>query len=260
MMGNRTKKALQEGKVIVGTMITEFASPEMPRLLGASGFDFAIVDTEHSPFSLETTINLVRSAKSSNLTLLARVPTTEYHHVAKMLDVGVQGVMIPHVEQESDVRKVINSAKYPPIGARSYGVRPVITDYEQSSVKEQISLLNDMSMILIQIESEEAVKNVENLVSNDNVDGVIIGPNDLSISLGVPGDLEHPSMQEAIEKVIKACKKFGKGVGTHTRSIDTTIKWLEKGMNILLYSTDASILLSACTDVVRVLREHTENL
>ncbi len=254
MLENKTKKALKDGRTVVGTMIAEFGVPEVTRLLAAAGFDFAIVDTEHSPFTLETVAEMVRTSKSTDLTVLARVPTAEYFHVARMLDMGVHGVMIPHVEDVEQVRMAVDAAKYPPQGIRSYGVRPIITDYRASTMKQQITELNQDTMVIIQIESEKAIREIDSLLSIEGVDAAVVGPNDLSMSLGVPGELEHQVMNEAIQRMIEACARHGVASGLHTRNLDSLMKWKEKGMTVLMYSTDGGFLLSAASDAVRKIK------
>lgn len=254
ILENRVKKELKEGKTVIGTMIAEFGKPEIIRLLSAGGFDFAMVDMEHSPFSLETVAEIVRASKSTNLTLLARVPTADYFHVARTLDSGVHGIMIPHIEDVTQVKMAVDATKYPPQGQRSYGVRPIITDYRSSTLNEQIASLNANTMVIIQIESQKAVDDIEKLVSVPGVDAALIGSNDLSMSLGCPGELNHPKMDEAITRVIEACRKYNVVAGNHLRNLKSLLEWREKGMRMLMYSTDSDLLLSASKDAVRKLR------
>ena len=251
---NRVKKALKEGKVVLGTMVNEFAEPEVVRLLAAAGFDFVMVDTEHGPFTLETVADMVRAAKSTDLMMLARVPTADYFHVAKTLDQGVHGVMIPHTEDVQQVRMAVDATKYPPMGQRSYGIRSIITDYAPSTVKEQIQRLNENTVVIVQIESQKAIDHIEDLVSIEGVDVALIGPNDLSISLGCPGDLNHPKMVSAISKVVEAAEKHGVAAGNHIRDMKILKEWRDRGMRVLMYSTDSGFMLSAAKDAVQALR------
>jgi 2-keto-3-deoxy-L-rhamnonate aldolase RhmA len=248
------KKRLKQGGVVLGTMIADFTSPEVTRPIAVAGFDFALIDTEHGPFSLETVADMVRTSKSTDLTMLARVPTADYFHVARTLDAGVHGVMIPHVERVSEVKSALDAMKYPPIGQRSYGLRPVVTDYKPATVKDQIASLNDNTILIIQIESVKAIEDIESLVSVSGVDVALIGPNDLSISLGCPGELNHPRMVEAISKVLDVAEKYDVAVGNHLRDMKSLLGWRDRGMRVLMFSNDSGLFLSACQDAVQKLR------
>ncbi len=252
--GNRVKRDLKQGKVVLGTMINEFTNPEVVRVLAAAGFDFAMIDTEHGSFTFETVADMVRAAKSTDLMMLARVPTADYFHVAKTMDQGVHGIMIPHTEDVQQVRMAVDATKYPPMGQRSYGIRSVITDYKTSAVPEQLAKSNENSVVIIQIESQKAIDHIEDLVSIEGVDVALIGPNDLSISLGCPGELNHPKMVSAISKVVEAAEKHGVAAGNHIRDMKILKEWRERGMRVLMYSTDSGFMLSAARDAVQALR------
>jgi 2-keto-3-deoxy-L-rhamnonate aldolase RhmA len=253
---NRTKQLLRDGKAVVGTMLTENATPETARMMGAAGFDFIFIDTEHGPFTFETVANVVRAAKSVGLTCLVRVTDPEYHLIARTLDAGAQGLMIPRVETRESVEKIISAAKYPPMGERGYGPRTIITDFEQMSVRDLTSEQNEDTLIVLQIEKKSAIERIEDLVAVKGVDVALIGPNDLSISLGVPGEFENPAMIDAIQKVATACEKHGIASGTHVRDMRSLLFWKSRGMRMLTYSTDANMLLGAASDAVKEIRRN----
>ena len=256
MKKNRVKQALKEGKTVIGTMITEFRTPEIARMMAAAGFDFIFIDTEHSPFTLETVVDVVRVCRSVELVCLVRVPDAEYHPIARTLDAGADGLMIPRVETREVVEQIVQASKYPPWGVRGYGLRAIITNYENAGVRDWIEWLNENTMIVIQIERRRAIENIDQLISVKGVDAAFIGPNDLSISLGVPGQLDHPRMVEAIQGVVDACKRHDIASGIHVRDLQKLLYWKERGMRLLTYSTDASMSMSAATEAVRELRKH----
>jgi 2-keto-3-deoxy-L-rhamnonate aldolase RhmA len=251
---NRTKQMLREGKTVVGTMLTENATPETARMMKAAGFDFIFVDTEHGPFSFETVANVVRGAKSVGLSCFVRVTDPEYHLIARTLDAGAQGLLIPRVETRPTVDKIVSAAKYPPVGERGYGPRTIVTDFEPMSVKDFTAEQNEDTMIILQIEKKDAIQDIEDLVSVKGVDAALIGPNDLSISMGVPGEYENPIMVDAIQRVVTACEKHGVASGTHVRDLKNLLFWKNKGMRLLTYSTDANLLLGAASDAVKEIR------
>jgi 2-dehydro-3-deoxyglucarate aldolase/4-hydroxy-2-oxoheptanedioate aldolase len=162
--------------------------------------------------------------------------------------------MVPRTETREQVENILQAAKYPPRGSRGCGIRPIITDYELSTIAEQIDHLNKDTLVVIQIESALAVESIDELVAVQGVDVALIGPNDLSISLGVPGDYEHPSMVEAIQKVVDSCAKQGVASGIHIRDMSVLQFWMERGMTFIACSTDVELLIMAAMQVVTTLR------
>lgn len=255
MKKNKVKQALAEGKTVVGTMITEMRTPEVARLLAASGFDFIFVDMEHSAYSFENLTEIVRTGKAVGLTCLARVADPQYHLVARTLDSGAQGLLIPRVETREAVEDVVRFAKYPPWGERGFGIRSVVGDYEKVSVKDRITEQNEDTMIIPQIERVRAIERIEDLISVKGVDVALIGPQDLSISLGAPGEHKHQKIVDAIRKVVDACEKHGVVSGIHTPNIEDLLYWKDRGMRMLTYSTEATLLQSAASEAVAEIRK-----
>jgi len=251
---NSVKQMLGEGKTIVGTMISEFGSPEVMKILSSAGFDFVLIDTEHAPFSLETVNNLVRVGRAVGLTCIVRVPDTEYHLIARTLDAGAHGLMFPRIETREQLEAAVRASKFPPWGERGYGVRGIITDYQQATVEENIHFLNDDTVMVAQIEKRSAIDDIDNILSVKGVDIALIGPNDLSISLEVPGQLDHPSMREAIRRVIDACNSHGIASGTHVRDMKNLLYWRDQGMRVLTFSTEAGMLMASAKEAVARLR------
>lgn len=259
MKANRVKRALREGKTVLGTMVVEFSAPEVARMLRAAGFDYIFIDTEHSPFNPESVTDIIRAGRSMDLTCLVRVPDNAYHLIARTLDLGAHGIMVPRTETRKQVEDIVQAVKYPPWGVRGFGVRPIHTDYEPGTVADQVEHLNEDTVVVIQIESQQAIDSIDELISVKGVDVALIGPNDLSISLGVPGEHEHPSMVEAIQKVVDSCAKRGVASGIHVRDMSVLQFWMERGMTFITYSTDVGLLTSAAAEAVTVLRQSTRS-
>ncbi len=257
MKKNRVKQVLAEGQTVVGTMIIEMRTPEVARLLAASGFDFIFVDMEHSAYSLESLTEIVRTGKAVGLTCLARIADPQYHLVARTLDSGAQGLLIPRVETRETVENIVRFAKYPPLGERGFGIRSVVGDYEKLSVRDRMEEQNEDTMLIPQIEKVNAIENIEDLVSVKGVDAALIGPQDLSVSLGVPGEHRHPKIIDAIGKVVEACKKYGVASGIHTPNMEDLLYWRDRGMTMLTYSTEAAFMQSAALQAVAEIRKVT---
>ena len=255
---NKTKHALKEGKTALGTMVSEFRMPEIGRMMAAAGFDFMIIDNEHSPHSYETDMDVIRAGRASDIDCFVRVPDALYTLIARTLDIGAEGVMVPRVETRETVEEVVGAVKYPPWGRRGWGVRSMHTDFEQVSVKEGVAYLNDNTLVIIQIESQRAIDHIDELVSVKGVDVALIGPNDLSISLGVPGELSHPKMVAQIERMVAGCERNGVAAGIHIRDMDALKMWKDKGMRCLMFSSDSGFLMSAASASAQELRAYME--
>jgi 2-keto-3-deoxy-L-rhamnonate aldolase RhmA len=236
-------------------MITEFAqNPEIARIMDVAGFDFIIVDTEHSSYGRDAVIDLARITRYLDITYLVRVPGHEYNFIAGMLDSGAEGVMIPRIESKEQIEKIIEASKYPPRGARGYGPRGVLTNYEQKSVAEWTERIDDEVMIILQIERKKAIEVIDDLLSVEGVDAALIGPNDLSISLGIPGKYRDPIFMDAVQRVIYSCEKNGKISGIHTRNMEDILFWRERGMRLLAYSSDVALIVSASQKSISEIR------
>ena len=210
-MHNILKEKLAQGKQPLGTFVGT-ASPAVVECLGCAGLDFVILDNEHSPVEAETTAARVRAAELRNVTPLARVREISRPAILKLLDVGVQGLIIPDVRGTEDVRRVVDYAKYAPVGRRGFcpsrkdgwGTDP------QCGVLDTMAHFNQETLVIPQCETAEALSDIETIAAMDGVDGIFIGPFDLSISMGMPGDFENPQFRAALARILSACRAAGK--------------------------------------------------
>jgi len=244
MRTNKVKRALKQGKAVYGIMAVEFRSPVISQIFAAAGFDFMFIDMEHGAFDTKTMSDMIRAARLAGIVPIVRVSDCQYHLLSRPLDAGAQGVMVPRVETREQVENIVKWVKYPPVGVRGCGVSTGHSDYERVVVRDFIKHANRENLTIIQIESKTAIENIEELVSVEGVDVACMGPNDLSISLGVPGEIDSPIMVEAMDRVVAACKKFGKAAGTHVGSLELLMKWRERGMRLLAWSSDIGVLRS----------------
>lgn len=242
MTKNLVKQALKEGKCQLGTGFGQLRSPEIPKLLAAAGFRWAFLDTEHGGFDLETVQDICRVADLVGLCPLVRVADLQYSLVARALDCGAQGVIFPRVESPELLEIAVKWAKFPPEGVRGYGLTPVQTGYEKASFAEVIRHMNDNTMVVLQIETRRAVEMREELLSVPGIDAVMVGPADLSISLGVPGDFQNPKVVEAMEAIRDTCLRRGIAPGTQTRTVQLASFWKQRGMLFLGCSNETGML------------------
>jgi 2-keto-3-deoxy-L-rhamnonate aldolase RhmA len=250
MRKNLVKQALAEGKVQLGTGFGQLRSPEIPRILAAAGFHWAFIDTEHGGFDLETVQDLCRVSNLVGFCPIVRVAELQYSLVSRALDCGAQGIIFPRVESPELLERAVSWTKFPPLGIRGYGLGPTQTDFEPLSFNQVIEHSNANTLVVFQIETRRAVEARDELLAVPGIDAVMIGPADLSISLGVPGEFQHPQMVEAMEAVRDSCVRRGIAPGTQTRTPELARFWQERGMRFLGCSSETGMILDRARELV----------
>lgn len=253
MLQNTVKQALKAGKLQLGMNFGQLRSPEIPRLLAAAGFHWAFIDTEHGGFDLETVQDICRAAQMAGLCPVVRVVDLNYGLVARALDCGAQGIILPRMEDPKLLETALSWTKFPPEGVRGYGLQPSQTDYSGLSFNEVIEHVNANTLTVLQIESRRAVEAREEILSVPGIDAVMIGPADLSISLGVPGDFQHPKMVEAMESVRDTCESRGIAPGAHTRSVNLAKFWKSRRMRFLGCGSDIAYLWEKASETAKAM-------
>jgi 2-keto-3-deoxy-L-rhamnonate aldolase RhmA len=251
---NTVKQALKEGKTQFGCNTSMLRSPEVPRILAAAGLHWSYLDSEHGGFDLETLQDLIRAANEAGLCPIVRVADLQYPLVARALDCGAQGVLFPRVESAELLEKAISWTRFPPEGVRGYGLQPTHVGYEAASMADIIAHSNANTMVVLQIETKTALERIDELLSVPKIDAVMIGPADLSISLGVAGQFEHSKLVEAIEKIRDACNRHGISPGIHMRSLKLVQFWRDRGMRFLSCNSEIGFMLEKATETVAALK------
>ncbi len=253
MRQNRTLARLRAGETVFGCSQQFYTSSEIPRLFAAAGFDFLFVDGEHGGFDLETIQASIAAAAASGITPLVRVCELLYSQVARVLDLGAQGVIFPRVEDARLLETAISWTKFPPRGVRGYGVFPPHYDYEARSVEAVMAHLNENLMVAVQFETRRALDAAGELLAVPGVDVAMVGPTDLSISLGVPGQFDHPVLVQAVERLIERCRAQGVVPGIHNRSASSARFWAERGMRFIGAGSELSMLIEKAREVMALL-------
>lgn len=251
---NLLRRKLSEGGLCVGTMAVEFRQASVMTLLAQGGLDFVILDNEHGPFSIETLADLSRAARAVGITPIVRVPELSYAHVVQPLDAGAQGIMLPRVTERTEVEQVVRWMKYPPDGRRGAVLGRGHTDFAGGPLADTLAALNRASFLVVQIETAEAVERLEAILSVPGVDAALVGPTDLSLALGVPGQLEDPVLVRAIESVIAACQKHGVIPAIHTNDVRLTASWARRGMRMVSINSEAGLLVGGVRSAVATIR------
>lgn len=252
---NRIKQALRDGKSVIGTMVAELRQPSVVQLLANAGFDFFMIDNEHGPFTIETIADLCRTAVHLGVTPIVRVPELTYAHIAQSLDSGAQGIMAPRISTPEQVREVVQMMKYPPIGMRGSALSRGYTRFKSGPVVEAMAAANEETLLIIQVETRGAVDNIEEIVSTPGVDVTLIGPNDLSIALGVPDQQDHPDMRAAIQKMIDACRRHGVYPAIHINDLKLAAYWAKQGMRLVSSSAEIGLLVKGGLEVTKAIGE-----
>jgi len=253
MRDNKVRAALKRGKLVIGTMIQELRSPAAPLLFANAGFDFVFIDMEHGTYDLETVADMIKVARLADIVPLVRVPDGLYHLIARVLDAGAMGVMVPRVETREAVEQAVAALRYPPQGKRGCSIGKGSTDYRRAPLWEFTRHANDNILAVIQIERKAALERIDELLSVPELDVALIGPTDLTLSLGASSP-QDTVVQEAIQKVVDAGKRHGVATGIHLRDVEGLKAWRARGMTMLVCSTDLHFLLNGARAVVDALR------
>jgi 2-keto-3-deoxy-L-rhamnonate aldolase RhmA len=238
MIPNPVKSKIAAGGVSIGTMVFEFATTGIARLAAEAGAEFVIFDMEHSGFGIDAIRMLLASSPAAKTVPMVRVPVTEYHFMARALDMGAMGIMVPMVETAEQARRIVQSCKYPPVGRRGAAFGVAHDGYSSGDIIPKIESANRETLLIAQIETGEGVRNADEIAAVPGIDVLWIGHFDLSNFLGIPGQFTHPQFLAAVAKVLDACRKHGKTPGFMCSDIAGGQALLAQGFRILAYSGD----------------------
>jgi 2-keto-3-deoxy-L-rhamnonate aldolase RhmA len=255
MRENRVKRTLQRGERSLGTMVFEFPTTGIGRIIAEAGAEFVIYDMEHTGWSIETVRMLMATTRAADLVPMVRVPATEYHLLARPLDVGAMGLMVPMVETAAQAELIADSAKYPPVGRRGAAFGVAHDDYTGGDIMAKMRSANDEILLIAQIETDRGLENVDAIAAVDGIDVLWIGHFDLTNSLGIPGQFTDPVYLDAVEKVLAACQKHGKSAGIMCGDVATGQAQLAQGFRALAYSGDLWLYQQALRQGLDTLRE-----
>ena len=255
MRPNTLRELLNQGKPAYGTMIQDVRSPSIGQIMALAGCNFLFFDMEHGPFNLETIADMVRVTRLAGVTPLVRVPDAEYHLMCRPLDVGAQGIMIPRVETKTQVEHIIECTMYPPLGSRGCSVNKGHNDFASQEPWEFSQQANQENLVILQIERQRAVEDIEELLSVPGVGAVVIGPNDMALSLGIRSDDLLGALEEPIQHVLQACLAQHIPCGVHIANLEWLAEWQRRGMQLLCYSTDINFLRNGAASGINWLRK-----
>ena len=245
MQVNSVKQTVTSGGLSIGTMMFEFNTTGIARIAANAGADFAVYDMEHTGWEIETIRMLIATTPKEKLVPIVRIPTTQYHFVSRVLDMGAMGIMAPMVESADEARLLVQSAKYPPIGRRGAAFSIAHDDYGTASIPEVVKSANDEVLIIAQIETARGLKNLEEIAAIPEIDVLWIGLYDMASSLGLAGQMDHPQIQSAIDRVLAACHAHRKVPAVLVTSVEEGRAQIQRGFRLVAFGGDVWIYQSA---------------
>jgi 2-keto-3-deoxy-L-rhamnonate aldolase RhmA len=250
---NTVRDTLAAGGVSVGTMVTEFTTTGVARLAARAGAEFVLFDLEHTGYGIERMRETLAATAAADVVPFLRVPDAEYDLIARGLDLGVLGVMVPAVESADEARLVADSARFPPLGRRGFGM--LFRDqWLDEGVPATIEHVNREVLTLVQIETAAGLEAVDEIAAVEGIDVLWIGHFDLSASLGVPGQFDGETFRVAVDRVLAAGAALGKPVGMVCGSIEEGRSLIARGFRLLAYSIDIWIYEDALRQGITGLR------
>ena len=249
------KDMTRKRDIKLGHFIVEFATPGIGHILKAAGCDFTLFDLEHSGFGFETVKSAMRYFEAADVATIVRVPSKEYHHIARACDMGAEGIMIPMVGNAAEAKAIVDCMKYFPLGKRGVALGVAHDNYSAGAVQEKFTAANARTTLFCQIETAEGAENADAIAAVEGVDCLWVGHFDLSVSLGIPGEFDHPKFLKAIAQTIAATKKHDKALGRLVPTTDLGIALYKQGFDFCCYSGDVWVLRDALTQAIGRLRE-----
>lgn len=242
MSGLDLKTKIHNGEIIYGTMLSVLRNPRWVESITKLGLDYVIIDNEHSPLGRSEVADLLAILKLTNIVPIVRIPIPDSHYVTMAIDAGSHGVLAPYCETVEQVEGVVAACKWRPL--KGEFVNKIIKYQEFPSEESKLYLENKNkdNICIIGIESVPAIDKLDDILSVNGIDAIFVGPNDLTISLGIPDQYDHPEYKEAVKYIIDKSKSKGIPTLVHQQTVDLTKEWIEKGSTFVLYSSDSRMI------------------
>ncbi len=245
MLDNPVKTKLAQGEVVFGTFVMEFDSPGLARIVAGTGADFIFLDMEHSGWGTDTIKRQVAAARGAGLVAIVNPRAGADAEHGRLLDHGAMGLMVPHVETGEQAARVVAGTRYPPAGRRGAAFGVAHDDYRVGDVPRTMAEADAQTLVVVKIESALGVENADQILAVPGVDVALVGHTDLSLSLGIPLDLDHPDFTAALDQVLAACRRHDKCAGCLVTDPDQGRAWIEKGFRMVAYSGDIWLFAGA---------------
>jgi 4-hydroxy-2-oxoheptanedioate aldolase len=250
-MLNTFKDKLKKGESVFGPFM-KTCDAAFVEIAGYAGFDFVILDMEHGPVSFETLQNLIRGAVISGTIPIVRASDSKEISISRALDIGAYGIQIPQVRTVEEAKACISAAKFYPAGERGVCRFVRAASYSAIPGNEYFSKAND-TLVILQLEGSQAIENLDEIIKVKGIDILFIGPYDLSQSLGLPGQIDHPKVKNEVASIVEKAKKRDIIVGTFADTIDGARMWKQEGIQYISHSVDVGIFMDACSEIIKIM-------
>ena len=252
---NIARERLEAGELAIGMGVRQARSVDIGKIMKTCGYDWLFIDMEHGSMSVDDTVQISIAAADAGITPIVRVPGFQHFHATRVLDGGALGVVFPHVDTAEIANELANFCRYPPRGHRSVvGALPQI-DFRSLPVSEAAHAINNAVLVVVMLESPEAIERVEEIAAVDGIDVLLVGTGDLCMEMGIPGQVDSPKVVQAYEKLIAACHRNGKypGLGGVYKP-ELMESYIGMGMRFILSSNDLAMMMAASTERASFLR------
>lgn len=237
------KKRLARGDCLFGPFVN-LCEPAVMEVAGLAGFDFAIIDTEHGEMSSDRAVDMIRAATLAGISPVVRVYDNQPELISKALDIGAEGVQIPQIGSKAEAVAAVRAAKFSPAGARGCNRYVRAAQYSHADKLTYFAKANEETSVILQVEGQEGVSNVADILTVGGIDVLFIGPYDLSASLGIPGQVDHPRLIDAVQKTMDIARKAGVAIGFFVDDVDSAVKWKKRGIQYISFASDVGLLYS----------------
>jgi 4-hydroxy-2-oxoheptanedioate aldolase len=256
MTPNKTKAKLKAGETVLGSFMRH-GDPGLAESMGYMGWDYLLFDGEHSPLSVRECEHLARISEITGTTAIVRVPSNMPWMIGQVFDTGIQGVQVPMITNGAEALTAARAAKYHPLGTRGlattraakYGLA------QPFSIASHIATSNAETLVVAQVETEASIEQLPAILAVPEIDVIFIGPNDLSLSLGVPGELQHPKVQGAFDTIISAVTQSDKALGILVSNAEAALEWQAKGARYIMIVMEA-LLTPAVRGFLKAIRQN----
>ncbi len=244
------RQRVMAGETVLGAMVFEFFSPGIAQVMQHAGAEYIIYDMEHTGVGLETVKTQVAHCRGIGVAPMVRVPRGEYHFLARALDIGCHGVMIPMVESAAQAQSIVEATRYPPRGRRGAAFGFAHDDYAPGDPKAKMKAADARTLVIAQIETERGLEHVEDIAAIEGIDVVWVGHFDLTNFLGIPGQFDSPVYLNALKRIVAAGRKHKKGLGFMAADATWARQYKRLGFNMLATGTDHGILMSGVRGIL----------
>lgn len=248
------KNRLQNGEKLFGPFVN-LCHPAVMEIAGLAGFDFAIIDTEHGEISSDRAVDMVRAAQLAGVSPVVRVYGNQPELIAKALDIGAEGVQIPQVCSKAEAEAAVKAAKFSPTGARGCNRYVRAAKYSAADKLAYFGNSNDETTVIVQVEGKEGVDNLAEILAVPGIDVLFIGPYDLSASLGIPGQVNHPMLLDEMKKIMALAKEAGVALGFFVDDAQSAVKWKNAGIQYISFAADVGLLYEVFCEKVKIFKE-----